>query len=1315
MKENNKINTDYDEYIPSFEYNEDNQIINFDKSSNSNNSSKISNSKTKKNEENSKNEEKEKEIKIGNYLIKKTLGKGTFGKVKLGIYLPRNKKVAIKILEKNRIKEEDDRIRLRREFEMLSQFNHPNVITVSEIFESNKEYFTVMEFCEGGELFNLIVANKRLSEEKSAFFFYQLINGLEYIHSLGIVHRDLKPENLLLTKDNILKIIDFGLSNYFKDDQPELLETPCGSPCYASPEMLSGRTYDGFKIDIWATGIILFAMLCGFLPFDDKDNNILFQKILECKITFPKFLSLDAKDLLKKILVMNPLKRINIQNIKKHPFYLKGKEIFEKNFTIYQVSAEDIIDSEDSSYFYNFKYMNENSFINNFLYYEFDKKSEIIINRLQKEEIFCLKSDEKRSNSFQINNQKNTNNVVYDDKNRNRKLKKLIDLEKKIKKMKKININGKKETKKIKDECNDFDEDIKRNSLNYNRSITFHIKDINTFIENLIIQYKIEEDILNRLNKLNLEKNKKFIKPKKKNKSEDNTKQILKNKIDKNKKLKKKEINNEKEKSSDSFNTLKKLITQNKKLSINFNNMNTKNNKSNTKKTEPAKLNKIFINNNHIIKINKLQQSLKFQKPKRKTRSTSINNSNKKNLKNILNMIKENSLKSNYNFNSINKQNVIHHHTTNITNMTQKNYFSNVIINNYKTKDEHRLNSTCKHRCNILFESPNDKVDKNIKIKDYFQKNTVSNMNQMKKYNLKNLKLKTNLQKMKTNLHKMILKDENLLKNSVKLNSKKILNNTEEVKSQNNSIIKNKKFQKMTKEIESKTIQNAFNKKKKQYKIRVSFVNNNDLTNNKICQKNLYLKSESSLKNYSMSKERHYDAKDSFSKYPMYKGRKYRILLADINLDEETINKGRFNYISSTENSGSYRSQSKNYINLLDKNKVCNKSNKNWHKTYIKKIDNENMKRNSFGSKNIINFKKFKKIDIKDIISNNSNNYIVKTEANSISHHKKMYSQRTKSSGKNNLRTNNYLNSARIIDKKLINTSCNYINNQHYPGNMTENKQTYNNNSHVCSLIKFKINHKNMRSKNVTSKNYNYLKKNHVVNITNDNIKYEKNKNQNQNQPNNKEINTLNYRRTYKNIGEKRRTNTNIYFDKFLDSKKLLASLKKRINVKSMLINNIYDKKKENKAQKNSKKNNKENENKMNNNSAITNFSNNVKQFNTNKNNNIKKKFLAKNNFEKNNDNLKLKKDLSKTLQSEKPKFKKLKTMKETIMNIKSKFCKKKLNLKSLNIENNNINNNSIRLYFYNNTELNSTYSNNNNTNENSLFKSPIIKSKNIL
>ena len=302
MEEKDIIKKDLKELFSTFNFNENVQFNSSEKSPNSFGSLKLSTKlindikdiKSIK-ENNLKNTDKE--IKIGDYVIKKTLGKGTFGKVKLGIYLPQNKKVAIKILEKKKIKEDDDIIRLKREFEMLSQFNHPNVITVSEIFESNHAYFTVMEFCEGGELFNYIVANKYLSEEKSAFFYYQLISGLEYIHSLGIVHRDLKPENLLLTNEHILKIIDFGLSNYFKNDQLKLLETPCGSPCYASPEMLSGNSYDGFKIDIWATGIILFAMLCGYLPFDDKNNNILFKKILECKINFPKKLSPDAKDL----------------------------------------------------------------------------------------------------------------------------------------------------------------------------------------------------------------------------------------------------------------------------------------------------------------------------------------------------------------------------------------------------------------------------------------------------------------------------------------------------------------------------------------------------------------------------------------------------------------------------------------------------------------------------------------------------------------------------------------------------------------------------------------------------------------------------------------------------------------------------------------------------------------------------------------------------------------------------------------------------------------------------------------------------------
>ena len=289
---------------------------------------------------NIKKKEKEKEYKIGNYLIKKTLGQGTFGKVKLGVYIPTQEKVAIKILEKDRIIEKDDEIRVKREFDMLALFNHPNVILVAEIFESSDSYYSVMEYCQGGELFNYIVKNRRLSEEEAAFFYYQLINGLEYIHSLGIVHRDLKPENLLLTSEHLLKIIDFGLSNYFKNGQQELLSTPCGSPCYASPEMVGGKKYNGFKIDIWSTGIILYAMLCGYLPFEDKDNDVLFEKILECKLIFPKYITEISKDLMQKILVTNPEERITIPEIKNHPFYLKGKDLFEQEFSIYQITKD---------------------------------------------------------------------------------------------------------------------------------------------------------------------------------------------------------------------------------------------------------------------------------------------------------------------------------------------------------------------------------------------------------------------------------------------------------------------------------------------------------------------------------------------------------------------------------------------------------------------------------------------------------------------------------------------------------------------------------------------------------------------------------------------------------------------------------------------------------------------------------------------------------------------------------------------------------------------------------------------------------------
>ena len=285
-----------------------------------------------------------KEMKVGDYIIKKTLGTGTFSVVKLGMHRITQKKVAIKILDKKKIESKDDLERIIREMQILTEMDHPNVIKVFKIYEEENNFSIIMEYCEGGELFNYIVKKRRLSEEESSFFFYQLINGIEYIHSKGIAHRDLKPENLLIGQNKILKIIDFGLSNFY--DGQKRLETPCGSPCYASPEMVKGKKYDGFNIDIWAIGVILFAMLCGYLPFEDdeNDNNVLFDQIIKNKIDYPPFLSSLSLDMIKKLLVSDPLQRITIDEIKTHDFYLKGQKIFNENEKNNKIKASIILE-----------------------------------------------------------------------------------------------------------------------------------------------------------------------------------------------------------------------------------------------------------------------------------------------------------------------------------------------------------------------------------------------------------------------------------------------------------------------------------------------------------------------------------------------------------------------------------------------------------------------------------------------------------------------------------------------------------------------------------------------------------------------------------------------------------------------------------------------------------------------------------------------------------------------------------------------------------------------------------------------------------
>ena len=176
-----------------------------------------------------------------------------------------------------------------------------------------------MEYASGGELFDYIVKNNKLKEKEACKFFHQLIAGIEYIHRLHIVHRDLKPENLLLDYNKNIKIVDFGLSNTYKAD--ELLKTACGSPCYAAPEMIAGKKYVGLQVDIWSAGVILFAAVCGYLPFEDPNTSQLYKKILNGDYQFPKFISPDGKNLIKNILNIDPETRYSIEDIRKDPWF----------------------------------------------------------------------------------------------------------------------------------------------------------------------------------------------------------------------------------------------------------------------------------------------------------------------------------------------------------------------------------------------------------------------------------------------------------------------------------------------------------------------------------------------------------------------------------------------------------------------------------------------------------------------------------------------------------------------------------------------------------------------------------------------------------------------------------------------------------------------------------------------------------------------------------------------------------------------------------------------------------------------------------
>jgi len=276
--------------------------------------------------------------KIGNYILSNTIGTGTFSKVKLGFHLPTQQKVAIKILDRNKIKDENDIERISREIQILKVLRHENIAQLFENITSEHHIYIIMEYVDGKDLFQYIYSLSKLNEIKASCLFRQLISALEYIHTLGVVHRDIKPENILLSKDHKkIKLVDFGLSNSYRHGN--LLKTACGSPCYAAPEMISGKEYNGLYSDLWSCGVVLYCMLCGKLPFDDEKIKVLYRKIKTGDYIIPNYLSDISQDVLKRILTVNPDKRIRLKDLKKHPFFNLDKIPLNKGIL---VGIEDI-------------------------------------------------------------------------------------------------------------------------------------------------------------------------------------------------------------------------------------------------------------------------------------------------------------------------------------------------------------------------------------------------------------------------------------------------------------------------------------------------------------------------------------------------------------------------------------------------------------------------------------------------------------------------------------------------------------------------------------------------------------------------------------------------------------------------------------------------------------------------------------------------------------------------------------------------------------------------------------------------------------
>lgn len=282
---------------------------------------------------------------IGKYRVGRTIGEGSFAKVKLAVDTETGGTVAVKVIDRSTVLRNNLMYQVKREISAMKLLNHPNIVKIHEVIATKTKICLVMEYVSGGQLSDRLIYHKRLDEREANKYFYQLIDAVDYCHRRGVFHRDLKPENLLLDNQGNLKVSDFGLSVLRKPGQ--LLSTSCGSPCYVAPEVIQHKTYEGAAADIWSCGVILFELLTGYLPFQDHSFTNLYRRISRGQFSFPQWITLPQKKIILSILDPSPITRAKISDIFNDKWFQEGYKPSIR--TTESVYCDDCVDLEEAS------------------------------------------------------------------------------------------------------------------------------------------------------------------------------------------------------------------------------------------------------------------------------------------------------------------------------------------------------------------------------------------------------------------------------------------------------------------------------------------------------------------------------------------------------------------------------------------------------------------------------------------------------------------------------------------------------------------------------------------------------------------------------------------------------------------------------------------------------------------------------------------------------------------------------------------------------------------------------------------------------